>query len=412
MGVFPFEPQLLERPEEEAVLAWTERLAAAMPKPVRTPRDALLDSALEDADLRADLFRFVDALPACRGDADVYSHLREYVGSRGPWWVRGGTAAADAVPGGEHVAAHVAAAQVRAMATRFIAAEDARHAVPVFARMWADGYATTVDLLGEKTLTRADADLYVDRVTEMLVGLAADAPSWPERPELEHDVHGPMGRVHLSVKPSALAPHLEPMSSATGITEAMTRLQPLVARAADVDATLTLDMEHYDVKDVVVDLVHLLWVTNRNVRLGTVVQAYTRSARDDVVGYAEEGRRLVEEHGTGFRPLQVRLVKGAYWDAETAQAQAQGWVAPVWDRKTHSDLSYERCVDLLVANADVLRPAFATHNLRSLGYALAATEAAGLPLSAVEVQVLRGMGEPVAAAARSVGARVRVYCPV
>src|SRR6478752_2201761 len=200
MGVFPFEPQLLERPEEEAVLAWTERLAAAMPKPVRTPRDALLDSALEDEGLRADLFRFVDALPACRGDADVYAHLREYVGSQGPWWVRRGTAAADLVPGGDHVAAHVAAAQVKAMATRFIVAEDARRAVPALAAMWSDGFATTVDLLGEKTLTNADADRYVERVTEMLTALASDAPSWRPQPTLESDIHGGLGRVHLSIK--------------------------------------------------------------------------------------------------------------------------------------------------------------------------------------------------------------------
>src|SRR6478672_5399777 len=137
MGAFPFEDQLVVTPPtEDEVKAWTHRLAEAMPRPSRSPREAMLDSTLEDPELRADLFRFVDALPACRDDADVYAHLREYVGSRGPWWVRGGTAAADVVPGGDHVAAHVAAAQVRAMAKRFIAAEDPEHAVPVFARMW------------------------------------------------------------------------------------------------------------------------------------------------------------------------------------------------------------------------------------------------------------------------------------
>src|SRR5690349_6286593 len=309
MGVFPFESQLVERPAEDAVVAWTEQLAAAMPAPVRSPRDALLDSALEDEGLRADLFRFVDALPACRGDADVYAHLREYVGSQGPWWVRRGTAAADIVPGGDHLAAHVASAQVKAMATRFIVAEDARRAVPALAKMWEDGFATTVDLLGEKTLTKTDADRYVERVTEMLTSLASDAPSWPARPMLETDVHGELGRVHLSIKPTALAPHLAPTSAATGIAEAVGRLQPLVARAADVDATLTLDMEQYDVKDVVIELAHRLWVVNRNVRLGAVVQAYTRSAATDIAAYAEEGARLLDEHGTGFRPLQLRLVK-------------------------------------------------------------------------------------------------------
>src|SRR6478736_3711145 len=138
MGVFPFEPATIDRPTEDAVASWVDRLVAAMPSPRRSPREALLDSALEDPELRADLFRFVDALPAWRGDAGVFAHLHEYVGARGPWWERGGTAAADHVPGGDHVAAHVAAAQVRAMAKRFIAAEDPEHAVPGFARMWED----------------------------------------------------------------------------------------------------------------------------------------------------------------------------------------------------------------------------------------------------------------------------------
>ena len=39
--------------------------------------------------------------------------------------------------------------------------------------LWSDGYATTVDLLGEKTLTIADADAYAARVRAMLNALAA-----------------------------------------------------------------------------------------------------------------------------------------------------------------------------------------------------------------------------------------------
>src|SRR5581483_9067405 len=111
-------------------------------------------------------------------------------------------------------------------------------------------------------------------------------------------------------------------------------------------------------------------------------------------------------------PLQIRLVKGAYWDYETVVAKAEGWPVPVFEEKAQTDANYERCIRHLIANAGAVRPAFASHNLRSLAYGLAAARAAGLPDGAVELQMLYGMAEPVHAALRSMGQRLRVYAPV
>jgi RHH-type proline utilization regulon transcriptional repressor/proline dehydrogenase/delta 1-pyrroline-5-carboxylate dehydrogenase len=110
--------------------------------------------------------------------------------------------------------------------------------------------------------------------------------------------------------------------------------------------------------------------------------------------------------------LQVRLVKGAYWDTETVHARANGWLPPVYEHKDATDASYERCVRVLVSRAHEVRPAFATHNLRSIAYAVATARAAGLRDDAFEVQLLYGMAEPVHAALRRLGLRVRVYCPI
>ena len=49
--------------------------------------------------------------------------------------------------------------------------------------------------------------------------------------------------------------------------------------------------------------------------------------------------------------LVVRLVKGAYWDAETVVARAAGWPVPVFEAKGAADASYERCVRYLVEHA-------------------------------------------------------------
>ncbi len=138
------------------------------------------------------------------------------------------------------------------------------------------------------------------------------------------------------------------------------------------------------------------------------MQAYRIDALDDLGD-------LVEWSGdTLALPLQVRLVKGAYWDVETTKARAQGWKSPVWPDKDATDASYEACAAMLVAGAadgDV-RPAFASHNPRSIAFAVCAARAENLPDDAIEVQVLHGMAEPLHEAVKDLGVRTRVYVPV
>ena len=90
----------------------------------------------------------------------------------------------------------------------------------------------------------------------------------------------------------------------------------------------------------------------------------------------EWSRRRVAD---GAAPLQIRLVKGAYWDAETIAARANGWPSPVWTDKAETDRNYERLTGLLMAAAGAVRPAIASHNVRSIAYAAALARAIGLP---------------------------------
>ena len=59
-----------------------------------------------------------------------------------------------------------------------------------------------------------------------------------------------------------------------------------------------------------------------------------------------------------------------------------------------------------------LRPAIASHNLRSVAHAVAVNRAAGREDRDLELQVLRGLGDELAAALADEGMRVRIYCPV
>jgi RHH-type transcriptional regulator, proline utilization regulon repressor / proline dehydrogenase / delta 1-pyrroline-5-carboxylate dehydrogenase len=370
--------------------------------------DRLLDWAMAHDDFRTQLFRFVDVFPACTDDADVVRHLDEYFeGIDLPTALDLGLEAAEHVPFGARLGASVTRRNIRRMARQFIAGETADEATGKLRELWRLGEAATVDLLGEKTVTQADAERYAARVHELLDVLARESATWPDDPQLERDPWGAVPRVNVSVKPTALAPHFAPLTRERGLVEAFERMEAICAHAADVGGAVYLDMEHYDVRDISLELIRRLGERfPEQPQLGCVIQAYLKDALADlaaVIHWSSDALRT---------KLNVRLVKGAYWDYETITAGSNGWPSPVFETKGQTDENYERCVDLLVARAGDVRPAFATHNIRQVAYAIAATRARGLHDTAVELQLLYGMAEPVHAALRKLGLRVRAYAPV
>ena len=70
--------------------------------------------------------------------------------------------------------------------------------------------------------------------------------------------------------------------------------------------------------------------------------------------------------------MTVRLVKGAYWDAEIKRAQERGLDSfPVYTSKGATDASYLVCARRLFHAADVIFPQFATHNALTVAAVLA-----------------------------------------
>ena len=108
----------------------------------------------------------------------------------------------------------------------------------------------------------------------------------------------------------------------------------------------------------------------------------------------------------------MRLVKGAYWDYETAAAQQREWPVPVWSRKPESDANYEKLTVFLLDNIDTVTPNFASHNVRSVAHAIAQAEKRGIDPRAYEFQALYGMADDLKAALLQRGHRVREYCTI
>ena len=373
-----------------------------------SPNTRAMEWATRRPGFKTRLFRFVDVVPACRDASDTASHLAEYLQHPdSPMLVRTGLRLTDRLPGGDRLATGTATFGIRQMARQFIIGADLPDVVERLAQLWEAGFANTLDLLGEKTLTDIDADSYARRVGEALGALTDAAPRWPQRSLLENDPWGGLPRVNVSVKPSALSAKITNQTMELGVAQAADRLEPILEAAGRSRVTIHLDAEHDETKDATHAL--LREIGRRfpdGPNLGCVIQAYRQDAADDLADLIRWSADSLAA------PLQVRLVKGAYWDAETITARANGWENPLFEVKSRSDANYERCAQEMVAAAGDIRPAFASHNIRSLAYAVTAAHAAGLEDHAFELQVLYGMAQPLHDAVRDLGFRTRVYAPM
>src|SRR4051812_48732398 len=153
---------------EQELFEVGRRLAGALPGGVRNPLRAADEKAMElasqDAELKAALFRFVDVVPACRSLDDLARHLTGFLGEvetpPPPVAVAmrmGNTRA------GRTALGAAAAAGVKHMAHRFIVGQSPTAALGTLRELWKDGVASSVDLLGEATVTQAEAQRYAER---------------------------------------------------------------------------------------------------------------------------------------------------------------------------------------------------------------------------------------------------------
>jgi RHH-type proline utilization regulon transcriptional repressor/proline dehydrogenase/delta 1-pyrroline-5-carboxylate dehydrogenase len=410
---------LAPAPPEPEVLALGLRLAElgsgvkARAYEMSKVTELLMTLAMRKPSFQAQLFRLVDVFPAMSDAADTGRHVEEYF-ERGlaPLPVAAGAQVANRLPFGRAALARVTRREVMRMASQFIVGSDPAEVARELKAMWEGGTAATIDLLGEHTYSHHEADAYAARLLELVSALIDEAPAWPDRPLLESDDLGPLPRVAVSIKPSALAPDFHPLTADAGIESASRRLRPVLDLAAERGAQVWFDMERYEAKSLTIRLFQELleepaW---RDLHAGIVVQAYLRDAADDLTALARWSTERMRR--TGALPISIRLVKGAYWDTETIVSEAAGWPVPVFGEKAETDLNYERCVRILHGHHGRLRAAFGSHNLRSLAYAMATAEAAGIPPNGYELQLLYGMAEPVHEALRSLGRRLRVYAPM
>ena len=369
-----------------------------------------LNLAMQDSLFKSQLFRFIDVLPSITDDEQVVTLAREYLGDGAPPLFGGqwGLKAIASTSLGARLSGKAIRSQVEHMARTFIAGATVEEAAPRLTDLWQHGRAWSVDLLGEATISDHEADRYRDRCMEALTLLAREAALWPSTPFLERDHLGSIPRVQLSIKVSALSPHLDPIDPEGSYRSVAARLRPILDLAMRLPASLIFDMEQADTKTLLVEIFTRLF-TEPSYKdypyAGLALQAYHRNTVRDI----EELLAWVRRRGT---PISIRLVKGAYWDSDTIRYRQRGWAAPLFEHKVETDANYESLAYLMLSQSSLIRPAFGTHNLRTLAYIEAVAESLKLPPETWEYQMIFGMAEPFQHAVMQYGRRLRLYTPV
>lgn len=258
------------------------------------------------------------------------------------------------------------------------------------------GFLHSFDMLGEAARTAEDAERYFAAYSKAIKAIGAQAS--------QSYVHANSG---ISVKLSALHPRYESVNRERVLTELVPKLNALAEQACAANIPLNIDAEEAERLDLSLDVIETVL---RNPKLagwegfGIVVQAYAKHCLPVLEWIAALATELQ-------RKIAVRLVKGAYWDAEIKQAQVLGLPAyPVFTRKLATDVSYLAGARFLLSHRAHLYPQFATHNAQTLAAIL---EIAGADKSGFEFQRLHGMGEALHQLVYvQTQQPVRIYAPV
>jgi RHH-type proline utilization regulon transcriptional repressor/proline dehydrogenase/delta 1-pyrroline-5-carboxylate dehydrogenase len=260
------------------------------------------------------------------------------------------------------------------------------------------------DMLGEGARTETDARRHLAAYAQAIEAIAQAQPATDQRPERADGI---------SVKLSALFSRYEDAQRERVFAQLLPRIWRLVERAAAANINLTIDAEEAERLELSLDVFEAL--AERISRtapqwrgFGLAVQAYQGRA----LAVIDEVARIAHKHGLRF---MVRLVKGAYWDAEIKRAQELGLAGyPVYTHKSHTDVSYLACAQALLDQRQRLYPQFASHNAGTIAAIVLMAEQAGAePDQDYEMQRLHGMGEGIyREALSSVQMACRVYAPV
>lgn len=258
------------------------------------------------------------------------------------------------------------------------------------------GYRYSYDMLGEAARTEEDAKIYFKSYQNAIAAIGEAAKN-----------AGPIKSPGISIKLSALHPRYELAQQERVMQELVPRLLLLAQQAKKQNIGLTIDAEEADRLDLSLEILEAVFSDpslDGWEGLGLAVQSYQKRAPFVIDWLADLSKRY------GKR-LMVRLIKGAYWDAEIKISQVFGFEGyPVFTRKNATDVSFIACAKKILSKPENFYPQFGTHNAYSVAVILELVKSFGV--KEFEFQCLHGMGAPLYDHIVEQGIPCRIYAPV
>ncbi|KPL05630.1 1-pyrroline-5-carboxylate dehydrogenase [candidate division BRC1 bacterium SM23_51] len=335
----------------------------------------VMDWCMKNDAFKVQLFRFVDVFPSLTSGRSLSRHILEYFGGENQdvpsilKWGAKGAGLAGAV--GAKVLSTAIRMNIQNMAKLFIVGETTKDAVRNLLKLRKQGFAFTVDVLGEATVSEEEAERYVAAYLDLLGEMEAEQAKWEtlrgnshagEADDLDWG-HSP--KINISVKPSALYSQANPADFEGSVQNILARMERIYERVVDLGGFMCVDVESYKYKDITLEV---------------------------------------------FRRLRSRPRFRDYPHLGVV-AKQNGWEIPVYTHKSETDAAYERQARKILENQAICHLACGSHNTRTICALLEMAHALDVPADCYEFQVLYGMAEPVRKVLLKQAKRVRLYCP-
>ena len=261
---------------------------------------------------------------------------------------------------------------INILAKQFIFEKDIKRASKLSSKLEGSIYAYSFDMLGEGARTYEDANKYFDNYKNAITAIGESST------KKKHSI---------SIKLSALHPRYERGKLDLLRKELLPKLFELIDLSKNLKVDICFDAEEADRLNLslfmVEEILNSNFVDNNYSGFGIAVQAYQQRSIFVLKWLDNKLKKLNKK-------MNVRLVKGAYWDTEIKLAQEKGLKNyPVFTKKFITDLSYLKCAHIL-ANSNNLFPQFATHNAFTIAYVQQLFK-----FKSHEFQKLHGMGDEI-----------------
>ncbi len=297
---------------------------------------------------------------------------------------------------------HIVKFIIKKQARRFIAGENIEQAEKSLRELLMEGRDATLDQLGELVVSKKEADNYKSEVIKLIKGFSQYVEPG------EKNASG-IYRAHVSIKVSALSNDFNPEAFEHTYKTVYPRLKEILITAKLHKVYLNIDAEHYSYRDMVLEIYKRTLLETDELKdydqTGIVLQGYLRDAYrhlKDVIALAKE-RNIT---------MPIRLVKGAYWDAETIEAEAHSYDAPEFLNKEETDIHYRQLMIEILENYPYVQLCLGGHNLRDHCFGEVVREKYYPKTPIIEHQCLHMTFEALSVGMRKMGWVSRNYVPI